>query len=285
MTKSKTLTIALPIILCSSWPLPFPNRTHRSRILGMSKRKLSYIISPNTAGVMKLSCGNLLLVTSRYIGRVVAHSFYTEGPTLDSLCVAILRKVKKTALWIERCMSATEEDGSVVRSKLRGAWRRYESRHFCKDSSNTTWSMRQHKCSKKTKANCYQFIYCVVVLLPDTRTYHEVTWAANQGPLWWIWHVPETPPTLQGNHLLVGAYKAQNSAPPSWPGAGFQQTVQGLLSTKLSFTRVMPTSLMSKYPCEKGQYTLSPVLAGCAPVPMGQVQSLAAPPVALEHRP
>lgn len=47
---------------------------------------------------MKLSCGNLLLVTSQYIGRVAAHSLSIEAPTLDSLCVAILRKVKKTAL-------------------------------------------------------------------------------------------------------------------------------------------------------------------------------------------
>lgn len=42
--------------------------------------------------------------------------------TLDSLCVAILRKVKKTALWTERCMSATAgEEGSVAGSRPRGA--------------------------------------------------------------------------------------------------------------------------------------------------------------------
>ncbi|TNN58188.1 hypothetical protein EYF80_031621 [Liparis tanakae] len=60
--------------------------------------------------------------------------------TLDSLCVAIRRKVKKTARCTERCMSTTAgEEGSGARSRPRGAWCRYESRHLCRDSSNTTW--------------------------------------------------------------------------------------------------------------------------------------------------
>lgn len=151
--------------------------------------------------------------------------------------MAILRKVKKTALWIARCMSATAGDGSVVRSKLRGAWRRYESRHFCKDSSNTTWSETAQTLKKETVKTQSLLIDCVVILLPDTRTCREVVQVANQGPLWWIWHAPETPQTQQESHLLVGAYKAQNSGPPSWLGANF---FLQLLSLKEKFLSRIP---------------------------------------------
>lgn len=165
--------------------------------------------------------------------------FHIKGPTLDSLCVAILRKVKKTALWIARCISATAGDGSVVRSKLRGAWCRYESRHFCKDSSNTTWSETEQTLKNETvKTQHLLIIHCVVISLPDTRTCHEVVRVANQGPLWWIWHAPQTPPTQQESHLLVGAYKAQNSGPPSWLGAIFVADSTGIIiSSRKAFIK------------------------------------------------
>ena len=61
---------------------------------------------------------------------------------------------------------------------------------------------------------------------PDTRTCHGAARAATQGPLWWIWHVPKTPPPQQESHLLAVTCKAQNSAPPSWPGADVDQKAQ-----------------------------------------------------------
>ncbi|CAB1320204.1 unnamed protein product, partial [Coregonus sp. 'balchen'] len=50
--------------------------------------------------------------------------YLDSSGTLDSLCVAILRKVMKTARWTQRCMSATAgEEGSEEGSNPRGAWR------------------------------------------------------------------------------------------------------------------------------------------------------------------
>lgn len=81
--------------------------------------------------------------------------------TLDSLCVAILRKVKKTARCTDRCMSATAgEEGTAARSRPRGAWWRYESRHLCRDSSNTTCWNRDHGRKEKDLTSCKNAICC-----------------------------------------------------------------------------------------------------------------------------